>query len=121
MVTGARGEGILELDGEQYAILLTNRALADAERMTDKSILQLLGGVEMGTLRITDVIHLLTVGLEYARKDGGGKAGGHNTNDAWRLMDGLGFTTVAKAVYDALKAVLNYDLEEKEEKASPPE
>ncbi len=108
MPTGARGEGILDLDGEQYAILFTLRALADAERATGKTVLQLMGAAKMGALGINDTVALLTVGLEYARREHRQAGGGTTANDAWRLLDQLGFSAVAAAVMEALATVMSY-------------
>lgn len=108
MATGARGEGYLELDGETYAILFTNRALADAERATGKSVMQLMSAAQANAIGINDVVHLLAVGLEYARREGRTRPTGYNANDAWRLLDQLGFATVAAVVLEALAAVMSY-------------
>lgn len=106
MATGARGEAYLELDGETYVILFTNRALADAERATGKSVTQLAGQAE--ALGIGDVAHLLAVGLEWGRREGRQSNPGYNANDAWRLLDQLGFAVCLEAVLTALAAVLVY-------------
>lgn len=106
MPTGARGEGYLELDGETYVILFTNRAIADAERATGKSITQLLG--EGDKLGIGDTAHLLAVGLEWGRREGRQQPAGYNSNDAWRLLEQLGFVACLEVVLTALVAVLEY-------------
>lgn len=108
MATGARGEGFLELDGETYLILFTNRAIADAERTTGKSILQLVNAGQNDSLGIGDVAHLLAVGLEWGRRDGQRQGGTYSINDAWRLLDQLGFVACLEVVLAALAAVLAY-------------
>ncbi len=119
MPTGARGEGILELDGEQYAVLFTNRALADAERATGKTVLQLMASAQANLMGMGDLVHLLAVGLEYARREHRHAGGGTSANDAWRLLDNLGFAAVAVVVYEALAAVMSYRHPEGE-KSDPP-
>lgn len=118
MATGARGEGFLDLDGETYVILFTNRAIADAEKATGKGILQLLNGFRGDTTGLGDLAHLLAVGLEYARREGRSRAGAYNINDAWRLLDQLGYSTVAEVVFGALTDVMMY--RPKRETADPP-
>ncbi len=118
MATGARGEGFLEFEGERYPILFTLRALADAEQATGKTVMQLLSQAQANAMGIGDVARLLTVGLEYARRDGRTRAQGYNLNDAWRLLDKLGFAPVAVVVYEALAAVMSYS--PAAEDASPP-
>lgn len=108
MATGARGEGYLELDGESHAILFTNRALADAERATGKTMLQLMQSAQGGALGIGDIAHLLAVGLEYARREGRTGGRSYTLNDAWRFLDQLGFAAVAAVVLEAMAAVMAY-------------
>ena len=108
MPTGARGEGYLELDGETYVILFTNRAIADAERATGKSILQLVNASQNDALGVGDLAHLLAVGLEWGRREGRQQGGAYNINDAWRLLDGLGFAVCLEVVLTALATVLAY-------------
>lgn len=108
MSTGARGEGYLELDGERHVILFTLRALADAERATGKSVMQLMATAQHNTMAIGDVAQLLIVGLEYARREHRDRTRGYDLNDAWRLLNGLGFAPVAAAVFEALAAVMAY-------------
>lgn len=108
MATGARGEGLLTVDGETYAVLFTLRALADAERATGKTVMQLMTMAQAGAFGVGDLAQLLTIGLEYARREGRTRAAGFNLNDAWRLLDQLGFTPVATVVIEALTAVMTY-------------
>ncbi|MFH0902333.1 MAG: GTA-gp10 family protein [Pseudomonadota bacterium] len=117
-MAGARGEGYLDLDGETYAVLFTNRAIAEAEKATGKGILQLLNGFRNDTTGVIDLVQLLAVGLEAARREGRSRAGGYNINDAWRLLDQLGFATVAEVVFGALADVMSY--RPKRETSDPP-
>lgn len=109
MTQGARGEAILTLDGTALPILFTNRALAQAEKAIGKPMLQLLQRLETSTLGIADTAQLLAIGLEFGRRDA--KVGGSpvTLDDAWRVMDGLGFTTIITAVLGAVADVLAFD------------
>jgi|GEM_PF-1681958 len=115
---GARGEALLTVDGEEYPILFTNRALAQAERVIDKPMLQLLSALEDNKLGIGDTAQLLAIGMEHGRRDA--KAGGraYTVQDAWSILDALGFTTVVTAVLGAIADVISFGVEE--ENASPP-
>jgi len=108
MSTGARGEGILTLQGEQYVVLFTLRALADAERVTGKSIVQLMTAASTQAVGVGELAQLLVVGLEYGRRDGRTRTTSYGPNDAWRLMDALGFAVVAVVVLEALAAAMSY-------------
>lgn len=114
--TGARGEALLSVEGTDYPILFTNRALAQAERVIDKPMLQLLNALQESNLGINDMAQLLAIGMEFGRRDA--KAGGRafTVDDAWRVMDALGFTTVTTAVIGAIAAVIAYSAESE----SPP-
>ncbi|MBU0777926.1 hypothetical protein KKF82_06690 [Patescibacteria group bacterium] len=117
MPTGARGEGYLELDGQRHEILFTNRALADAERLTEKSVMQFLR--DAGMVSISDLVQYVAVGLRYAQRDSGpSRRGGFDIDTAWQLLDGLGMTAVAKVVLDALADVISYQMGDA---GSPPE
>ena len=120
MATGARGEGILVVDGREHAVLLTMRALADAERLTGKTVMQLGQAAQSQALGIGDLAALLHVGLEHARRDtrGGGRA--VTINDAYRIMEQLGFSKVAGVVLEAFAAVLSYDPDDEAEGADDP-
>lgn len=105
---GARGEGILQVDGTEHRILFTNRAVAEAESSTGKGIIGLLQGFQIGTTGIGDVAHLLAAGLEAARRDA--HAGGRpvQLDDAYRIMDQVGFAETSRCVVEAISAVLSY-------------
>lgn len=108
MGTGARGEGYLTVEGEQIPILFTNRALAEAEQMTGKGVLQLVREAKDGDMSIGDTANLLRVGLEHARRESGSGHKAYTMLDAWRFLDVLGFGAVAAAVLEAVAAVLAY-------------
>jgi hypothetical protein len=105
---GARGESYLVVDGEQRPILFTNRALADAERLTGKTVLQLMRGVQSNELSMSDTAQMLLVGMEHARRESrSGRP--YQIQDAWAVMDACGFGPVAAAVMEAVAAVMSYD------------
>lgn len=112
MTTGARGGATLEVEGKSYALLYTNRALADAERMTGKAITALLQDAIGGALAIGDLASLLQVGMEASRRDERRGGRSYTASDAWAVLDALGMTKVAAAVYEAVAAVISYDGDE---------
>jgi hypothetical protein len=118
---GARGEAVLEMDGQSYSILFTNRAIAEAEQRTGKAFLHMLRCATTGDLGVNDVANLLVTGLEAARREtGGGKP--YQITKAFELMDAVGFTQAAAAVVSALSDVLTFSSQKDEgEESSPPE
>lgn len=119
-MAGARGEAHLTVDGEQRAVLFTNRALADAERQTGKTILQLMRGVQSNDLGMSDIVQLLQVGMEHARRADHSSTRAYTLNDAWLVLDTCGFGTVAAAVFEAIGAVMAYDGQKGDADANPP-
>ena len=109
MTKGARGEAILSVDGREYPILFTNRALAEAEQRTGKTITALASSAGQGLLGIGETAALLVTGLEAARKASGLPGRATQMQDAYSLLDAAGFGNVAAAVYEAIAAVLGYD------------
>lgn len=113
--TGARGEGFVETpDGKQYAILFTNRAIAEAERALKKSVIGMMRDFEaagVAGLGVNEIGHLLYVGMEHGRRDA--HAGGKqlSLSDAWDLMDVIGFAEATRVVLEAISAVLSYSPE----------
>lgn len=116
---GARGDVHLQVGDEDVAILFTNRALAEAERVTGKTIVQLMRGAQGDSLGIGDVAALLWIGMEHARRENhvGGRS--YTLNDAWRIMDGAGFGTVAGPVFEAVVAVVSWTGEKEGDSAAP--
>jgi len=121
MSTGARGEGILLVDGEEHRILFTNRALAEAEKRTGKTMVALAQGATEGELGIGDMAILLQTGLNAARRDEMGGARLLPPNTAFNLLDRAGFAQVAMVVLEAVGAVLAYDPNEEEEEGGDEE
>lgn len=119
MPTGARGEAVLELDGQEYPILFTNRALAEAERALGRTVLQLASGAASGELGMGDVARLAAIGLEHARRDRRDNHKPYTMEDAWMLLDALGFVEVGRQVMDALTDVISW--RPAEEPSDPPE
>jgi len=105
----ARGEGIIQLEnGDEVVVLFTNKALAAAERQMGKGVIGVVNGFMSGTSGIGDLAHLLHAGMEAARRDG--RAGGRTVtlNDAYEVLDEVGFTAVTTVVMDAVAAVIAY-------------
>ena len=115
MATGARGEGILEVDGKEYAILFTNRALAEAERATGKTITEIILKTQNNSLGIWDIAQLLAIGLEHARRDRHSRPTSYTINDAWTILDAVGFVAVLTVVIEALMAVVAYNVPKESE------
>lgn len=114
---GARGEGVIYAGDREVRILLTNRALADAERATGKSIIALAQNFAAGETGVNDVAHLLRAGMDAARRDA--RAGGRTVTirDAYDVMDEAGFSPIAALVMECVSNVLSYDGSEGEEDA----
>ena len=119
-LVGARGEGIIQVDGTEHRILFTNRAVAEAESSIGKGIIGLLQGFQSGTTGIGDVAHLLAAGLEAARRDA--HAGGRpvTLDDAYRIMDQVGFAEVTRCTVEAISAVLSYGKNKDDEATTSP-
>lgn len=110
---GVRGEVTIETEERDYPLLFTNRAIAQGEQAVGKSILAMLQGFmskdSMQMPGVGDVANLLHVGMEYGRRDSqtGGKA--YQLQDAFDVLDMVGFGTVAAAVFEAIGEVLSYN------------
>jgi len=118
---GARGEAVIVIDEDEYPILFTNRAIAEAEQRCGKTITYLLQGAGAGNLGMSDLAALLTCGLEAARKErGGGKP--VQMGQAYDLLDRVGFTRATTAVISALAPVIGYDPDEEggDDEDAPP-
>ena len=117
MGTGARGEAFLQAGDESYPILFTNRAIFDAERVTGKPVLRIIGTISDQTLSMGDLVQLLLIGMEYGRRDAHQDNRPYTLKNAWEIIDAVGFRGVMAAVFEALAEVLNYSQEDE----SPPE
>ena len=107
-MAGARGEGQVEFRGETLPVLLTNRAIAETEKATGKTIVQLAQSGQSGAIGIDDIAQLLRAGLEYGRRDAETRRQTYTISDAYDVMDAIGFGACAKVVYLALADVLSY-------------
>ena len=109
------------VDGSPVEILFTNRALAQAEVQLGRTVLQIARDAE--GLGMGDLARLLLVGMNAARRDA--KMGGKppKLNDAYDVMDAVGFTEALRVVIDALAAVLGYGQDDTDEEIDddPPE
>jgi len=107
-MSGARGDAILQVGEREVRILFTNRALANAERQIGKSVIAVAHGFARGDTGIGDMAALLAAGMEAARQDA--RTGGRATtlNDAYGIMDTVGFERATQAVMEAISSVLSY-------------
>jgi hypothetical protein len=107
-MSGARGDAIIKAGEREVRILFTNRALANAERQIGKSVIAVAQGFARGDTGIGDVAQLLAAGIEAARQEA--RTGGRATtlNDAYGVMDQVGFERATQAVMEAISAVLSY-------------
>lgn len=114
MVQGARGESILMVDDQEVRVLFTNRALAEAEKHLGRTMMTLARDASALNMGFGDVATLLRVGMEAARRDSGGQGRPVTQNDAFRVMDAIGFTAASDVVLNGLGTVLAYDPSEDE-------
>ncbi len=105
---GARGEQTFKAGEREVTVLFTNRALAGAEKRLGKGIVGVAQGLINGESGLSDVAILLQVGMEAHRADA--KLGGSQISEsqAFAVLDQAGFGEVAKAVMEAVAAVLGY-------------
>ena len=103
-----RAEQTIDADGREVRLLYTNRALADIEQQTGKSVIQIAQGFTAGNSGITDVAHALRAGMEAHRRDS--RVGGKpvTMEDAYQVMDAVGFAEVAAVVMGAVAEVIGY-------------
>lgn len=116
MMTGARGEAVIEAGDREVPVLMTNRAIAVAEEQTGKSILEILEGYYAdGKSGMRELAYLLRAGMESARRDA--RIGGRPVSlpQAYEVLDEVGFAKVAEAVMMAVAAVLSYGTEAEDE------
>jgi len=118
-MSGPRGEGRLVLaSGAEVHVLFTNRALAEAETITGKPIMLLVKATSENAAALGDVLKLLAVGMEYARRDAGGEGARLTIKDAQVVMDEVGFLSCLLLVMQSLAAALFYKADEA---AAPPD
>lgn len=105
---GARGEGYLTVDGEGVAVLYTNRALANLEVQLGRSIVRILTGLQGTDVSIADLAVMLRIGLEAARHDAGAAGKPLTEQQAWDILDAVGFLAALTAVSGAISDVMTY-------------
>ena len=104
---GARGEGILTVEGVEHRVLFTNRAMAEAERRTGRTISSLARAAAAGELTLNELVNLLVVGLEAARQSDHGAAV-YTLQRAWDLMDSAGYMETMAVVIGAASEALTW-------------
>jgi len=100
------GTGVINHNGGEILVLYSNRAIAEAESMMGKGIIGVLNGFENGQSGVKEVAVLFSAGMDAARRYyrlGGKRA---SLQDAYDLMDQIGFTVVAAEVFQAVSEVI---------------
>lgn len=112
---GARSEGVIRVveDGNEreITVLYTNRALAEIEQQLNRSIIDLAQGFQAGTTGVNDITHALRAGMEAHRRDAHISGRQVSVNDAFEILDKVGFPSVAAVVMGAIAEVLGYSPE----------
>jgi hypothetical protein len=123
MATGARGEAFIETAERTYPVLLTNRALAEAEEALGKSVLAIGQAAQRGDIGLRDTAELLRIGLEYGRREAKWGKDVVRSPLAFDILDEVGFQPVAMILLTCLLNVLSYDREKPgkgEDEETPP-
>lgn len=107
-MSGARGETWIDEEGQQHALLFTNRALVEAEHALKRTVLDIASAATAGNLGVGDVARLALIGLEYSRRDRRENRRSYSIDEVMDILDEFGFTAVAAAVFSGLAAVLSY-------------
>lgn len=118
-MAGARGEAYLTVDGERVGLLYTNRALARAEELLGKPIMQLLREAAGERLGIGETATLLQVGMDRARQEERPGSRPVTRKEADDVLDALGFVATAQAVYQAIAAVVTYQVNAEDDDNPP--
>lgn len=114
------GATFIKRGKDEVRLLFSNRALADAERIMGKGIIGVLSGFNEGQSGISDLSILIQQGMEAARRyyrEGGKRV---TIQDAFDLLDDVGFSNVASPVFEAIGAVLSYDADQDQEEDDSP-
>lgn len=108
----ARSEKFISVGDRDVKVLFTNRALAEAEGRLGKTVIQLAAEFEKGAAGVSEIAILLRSGMEAARRDD--RVGGQpiTLNDAYDVLDEVGFVQVATIVMTALAEVLSFGTDE---------
>lgn len=117
---GARGESHVKDGGEEIPLLFTNRALLEVERMVGKPIITILLDYYEKKISMDSISKILRVGLETARKESMGKQATVSLDEAFDILDRVGFTDCAAAIVSGISEVINYSQSEPEKEGSSP-
>jgi len=103
---GARGSTTFFVGDQEIRVLYTNRALAEIEANLNKSIVEISQGFSDGKTGIREVATMLRFGMEASRRDM--RDGGRSVtmDDAYKILDELGFAEIAAAIIPAIVDML---------------
>jgi len=105
---GARAESVLQAGDKEVRLLYTNRALAEAEAQSGKSIVTITTGLSTGASGIGDIAVVLRAGMEAARRESRSTNQPVSLNDAYEVMDEVGFEQVTTVIVTAIAEVISY-------------
>lgn len=105
---GARGERIIHLEGREVTVLYTNRALVGAEKRLGRGIVTVMEGFSNGSSGLFEAITLLHVGMEASRVDSKSSYKPVTMDDAYEVVDEIGFTATIVPVVEAIADVISY-------------
>lgn len=105
---GARSEQVIQLEEREVKLLFTNRALADAETQLGKTVIAIAQGFQAGQSGLVDVATLLRVGMEAARRENHDSSKPVSLQDAYEVMDAVGFAEVASVVMNSVADIIGY-------------
>lgn len=98
-------EKILQVGDDEVRLLFTNRALGEAEESLGKGTIEVLQDFQQGG-SLREIAAFLRAGMEAARRKGRVNRRPYTMNDAYEVMDELGFSAVAVEVIDAISDIL---------------
>lgn len=104
---GARGEGVIRIDEREVRVLFTNRALARAETALGRNVMALLREASSSGFGMNDVAQLLQIGMDASRRENG-ETQAVTLDDAYRVLDDVGYMEGMRAVIEALSAVMRF-------------
>ncbi len=99
---------------DEVSIIFTNRALAEAETQTGKSVISFINKISSGDISINEIALYLKVGMEAYRKYA--KLAGNkpvSLDDAYAVMDEVGFAKITEEVVMAIAEALENKSESK--------
>jgi hypothetical protein len=115
-MTGARGEVQLTVPQGPVRLLFTNRALAQAETTSGLSIMKIVTAMSEKDVSQNLLAALLQAGMQAARREAG-QPGAVSLDEAWVVIEALGYRAVLVPVVEAVAAVFSWGAEETD---SPP-